>query len=844
MNRSRFILLLLIVLGCEVSTNAQTRDQFVGLFSSAGAEFDVPPAVLKGIAYVESRWTHIRPETVGNAEEGRMPDAYGVMALRDDDWFGHSLLNASALLGKDARVLTEDPAENIRGAAELLADIARRMKLPITADHPASWAPAIAAYCGIPQPEIAADYARSVFQVLLGGYRDDRILIERQAVDANEVEQVLRRSSITGNPMGIASEDYPPAIWDPSPNFNSRGGSPITHVIVHDTEGSFAGAVSWLKNPAAQVSSHYVIRSYDGYMKQLVREADRAWHVGCWNSWTLGIEHEGYVSQPSYFTPQMYQSSAALVRHFCDTYGIPKDRLHIVGHNVWQDPVLFPLLGWESCNTHTDPGQYWNWNYYLSLIVADSTPPAVVSQYPHPGTTTVAIYKNISLTFDRPMDIIATQNAFSVSPTVAGGFQWSVDGKTLTYKPTSYLQSSTQYTVTLTTAARGSGGGALPRQFQFSFTTQAPDTVGPQVVRVYPRDGLTDVDPFMAFLIRFDEPAIFSSFAGRVTVVDDSLKTVPITNATYTDLQEGSMVAFSPRDSLQRGRSYRLSVLPGIKDVFGNLSSGTYIMNFRARPLPEVAGVVVDPFEDNRYQWQQPARSVDSQGIDTTASHFSFVSTRQRGGGYSGQLAYSFTEAVGGACAVASASSIPVDPINRWIGLYVFGDNSNNVLEMQFETTAGGMTIPVDTLDWYGWSFVSLQLSSLPRSVVSVRSLILRQLPGGDQTGTLYVDNLQVESKVVDSVTPTPDRSFALYQNYPNPFNPTTTILFELERSDNTSLEVFTPLGQRVVTLIDRPLAAGRYSMQFDGKSFPSGVYIYRLRTGAGSQLRKMLLIK
>jgi N-acetyl-anhydromuramyl-L-alanine amidase AmpD len=844
MTRSRSLLLLLILLIHAGAANAQTRDQFVRLFSSAGSEFGIPPAVLQGIAFVESRWTQLLPDTLDRDAEARMPHAYGVMAMRDDDWFGHSLLNAAALLGVDSRALRENPAENIRGAAALLADIARRMKLPVTPDHPAGWAPAIAAYSGIPQPDIAADYALSVFQVLVDGYLDDRIMIERVPVDSREVEQILRQSLIGGMPLGTQSQDYPPAVWDPSPNFNSRGGSPITHVIVHDTEGSFAGSVSWLKDPVAQVSSHYVIRSYDGYMKQLVREADRAWHVGCWNSWTLGIEHEGYVNQPSYFTPQMYQSSAALVRHFCDTYGIPKDRLHIVGHNIWQDPVLFSQLNWDNCNTHTDPGPYWNWNYYLSLIVADSTPPAVVSHYPHPASTTVPIYTNVRMTFDRPMDIVATQNAFSISPTATGGFQWSVDGKTMTYKPAAYLQTSTQYSVTLSTGARGSGGGTLPQQFHFSFTTLPPDTTGPQIVRVYPRDGLVDVDPFMAFEIRFDEGAVFSSLAGRVSIVDDSLKPIPITNAVYTDLDDGSMVTFAPRDSLQRGRAYRLSVLPGIKDVFGNSSSETRIVDFRSRSVPEPAGVVIDPFEDNRYQWQDPARSSDSRSIDTAATHFSIVSTKKRGGGCSGQLTYSFTGSSGGSCAVTSMSGVALDPTSNWLGVYVFGDNSNNRLELQFETAAGGMTVPVDTLNWYGWSFVSLQLSNLPRNVVSLQSLVLRQLPGGDQIGTLNVDNLEADRKVVDSVTPTPVRSFVLYQNYPNPFNPTTTIFFELDRSDNASLEVFTPLGQRVATLLDRPMAAGRYSIQFDGKSLPSGVYIYRLRTGNGSQLKKMLLIK
>ncbi len=52
---------------------------FDSAFAAAGAEFHVPPALLKAIGWVETRW-----QMVEGAEEfpGRAP-AFGVMALRD-----------------------------------------------------------------------------------------------------------------------------------------------------------------------------------------------------------------------------------------------------------------------------------------------------------------------------------------------------------------------------------------------------------------------------------------------------------------------------------------------------------------------------------------------------------------------------------------------------------------------------------------------------------------------------------------------------------------------------------------------------------------------------------------
>lgn len=90
---------------------------------------------------------------------------------------------------------------------------------------------------------------------------------------------------------------------------------------------------------------------------------------------------------------------------------------------------------------------------------------------------------------------------------------------------------------------------------------------------------------------------------------------------------------------------------------------------------------------------------------------------------------------------------------------------------------------------------------------------------------------------------------YSLMQNTPNPFNPETMISFDLPKSSNVKLEVFNMLGQRVTTLVDGELTAGRHTVSFygessDGDELPSGVYLYRLRTGEYSSTRKMVLLK
>lgn len=90
---------------------------------------------------------------------------------------------------------------------------------------------------------------------------------------------------------------------------------------------------------------------------------------------------------------------------------------------------------------------------------------------------------------------------------------------------------------------------------------------------------------------------------------------------------------------------------------------------------------------------------------------------------------------------------------------------------------------------------------------------------------------------------------FALRQNYPNPFNPETEIRYELPKESQVVLDVFNLVGQRVKTLVNGKVAAGRYAAKWNGtddtgKSLASGVYLYRLETGDFVQARRMLLIR
>lgn len=90
---------------------------------------------------------------------------------------------------------------------------------------------------------------------------------------------------------------------------------------------------------------------------------------------------------------------------------------------------------------------------------------------------------------------------------------------------------------------------------------------------------------------------------------------------------------------------------------------------------------------------------------------------------------------------------------------------------------------------------------------------------------------------------------FRLNQNYPNPFNPTTNIVFELPQASRVELRIYDLLGHEITTLVNANLPAGNHRVEWNGcdqygRPVPAGVYLYALKSGNVTKMRKMTLVK
>jgi len=163
-----------------------------------------------------------------------------------------------------------------------------------------------------------------------------------------------------------------------SPNHDDRPGSPSMIVLHYTGMKTGAEALARLRDPAAKVSSHYLVEE-DGQTYRLVYDSQRAWHAGV-SSWggqtalndlSIGIEivnpgHEwGYRAFPA----EQIRAVEELLADLIHRHGIRADR--VVGHSDiaptrkedpgelfdWRRLALAGLAIWPDAADETEAGR-------------------------------------------------------------------------------------------------------------------------------------------------------------------------------------------------------------------------------------------------------------------------------------------------------------------------------------------------------------------------------------------------------------------------------------------------------------------------------------------------------
>jgi hypothetical protein len=410
-------LLLLLVLGGALSLTAPLAGvptaqatkvtSLQDAFTAAAREFHVPESILIAVAYNLSRWeTHKgAPSFAGGYGPMHLTDVASMQpfdAKGDEVNRPHrpapnvpslgTLDTAATLLGVSPDVLKRDAAQNIRGGAALLAQYARDSVGALPA-NPADWYGAVAKYSGSQETAVALGFADAVYATIQRGASRTTSDGEQVTLPAANIKPntgtagalPLLDHKHTGAdcPPRLACRFIPAAYHQNDPadptnwgNFDlarrESDGLDIQYIVIHDIEGSYNSAINLFQDPLSFVAAHYVLRSSDGQITQMVDNKNVAYQAGNYyiNMHSIGIEHEGFALEgAAWYTEQMYRASAKLVRYLADKYGVPLDRAHIIGHDDVPGPTPF-----FQTNMHWDPGPFWDWAHYMELVGAPIAP--------------------------------------------------------------------------------------------------------------------------------------------------------------------------------------------------------------------------------------------------------------------------------------------------------------------------------------------------------------------------------------------------------------------------------------------------------------------------------------
>ncbi|MCF8259081.1 MAG: N-acetylmuramoyl-L-alanine amidase [Flavobacteriales bacterium] len=518
------IVLCTMSLSAYAQVNTMVLERHTNAFAEAHAAFpEIPRGTLQAVAYAQTRMNALE----GSEQPGciGLPTFTGLFALVEDGqgYFRNTLHQVADLSGFPVEELKSSPRIQCVAYAAALAAV-----LPEAGWDALDIAHRLLALSALPSGNSAQEFARQselyqtmallsdvefmaalnaepllssslaeIFGGNLGILTASNVAIEGERIISADGDEFFRGGGIAPC-YDYAADNF---VQTPTCNYSSRAGTSVSAVTVHTIQGTYAGAISWAQNCNSNVSYHYVVRSSDGQVTQMLCESDKGWHVGSENPYTIGIEHEGWINEPEWYTTAMYAGSAALVRDITQSsYGISEFRTSYfpwaatTDYNGTNTPgSCVRIKGHQHFpgQTHTDPGQYWDWSHYYKLL-HPNTPvtslDAASGDYYDTGGI-IGVYSND----ERTVTLIQPTNGGAVTVTFTQfdvesnwDYLYIYDGATV-FSPLIGYYTGTNSPGTVT-----STDGALTFEFRSdcsttapgwaaSWTSAAPDAIAPTV---------------------------------------------------------------------------------------------------------------------------------------------------------------------------------------------------------------------------------------------------------------------------------------------------------------------------------------------------------------------------
>lgn len=311
--------------------------------------------------------------------------------------------------------------------------------------------------------------------------------------------------------------------------------------------------------------------------------------------------------------------------------------------------------------------------------------------------------------------------------------------------------------------------------------------------------------------------------------------------------------------------------LDAIDDLTGVAPVANFTSNVQVLPL---GGGVVDFFDlttngPTNWSWSFPG-ATPSTSNEQNPTNIAYTQT----GNYTVSLTAtnSFGSNLKTFVGYVKVQGVPLTPVNLLsppTGARIFVDqNDPTLVDFRWTSSSPSPTVNykfkirrVGTINDFlftannngldsGVSFRESFLDSLITTLGSSTDSVLctwrvSGLNGADSvTSNPFIVTIRRNPVGISQISSTVPDGHRLYMNYPNPFNPSTVIKFDVAASSPVTLKVYNILGEEVATLVNRQLAPGTYTADFDASSRSSGIYFYRLEAQGYVETRRMMLVK
>jgi outer membrane protein assembly factor BamB len=235
-----------------------------------------------------------------------------------------------------------------------------------------------------------------------------------------------------------------------------------------------------------------------------------------------------------------------------------------------------------SAKDDSDPGNALANPYVFSFEISTipiPTPPVILATSPANDSIDVPLTATIFVMFDKAMERTATEGAVTASPSLIWSAAWSKGDTTVTFTPSSGLQSSTKYSITITTSAKSVDGANLIKGYAFSFTTVA-GAPPPTIESTLPSNGASNVPPNTNVTITFSE-------AMEKGATENAISSSPPISGTFTWDSSVRAVTWDPKTDLTANTAYSITISAAARSQVGVNMKAAYTFSF-------ITGATVD----------------------------------------------------------------------------------------------------------------------------------------------------------------------------------------------------------------------------------------------------------